>query len=168
MDEWHNFVKRIFSLATKIINTLFYALDKNNFNWVSPYNTAYVIWHILEVTYKDICIVKESKINLLVLSYEIFKINLSKYIGDIYIYFMDIINRLKSLNINYTNLKLVSRILRSLPKGYDPKVIIIWEDKNLYNLSLKKLIISIYEMIYKTYNEEGTIRDDLIGTFQLL
>lgn len=99
------------------MNALFYALDKNEFYRVSTCDTTYDIWYILEIIHEGTSKVKESKINLLVHSYELFKIKPSESIGNMYTRFMDFVNRLKALGKNSTNLELVSKILRSLSKS---------------------------------------------------
>ena len=43
MNEWNDLEKKTFSLNAKAMNTLFCALDKNEFNLVSIYETTYEI-----------------------------------------------------------------------------------------------------------------------------
>ena len=66
--------------------------------------------------------IKESKINMLVHKYELFKMEHDESITKIFIYFIDIINDLKSLGKSYSNSDLVRKILRSLPKTWEAKV----------------------------------------------
>ena len=72
MIDWNELEKKAFALNAKAMNALFCALDKNEFNRVSTCETAFDIWHTLEVTHKGTSRVKESKINLLIHSYELF------------------------------------------------------------------------------------------------
>ena len=60
--------------------------------------------------------VKKSKINMLVYQYELFKMDPTESITSTFNRFIDIINRLKSLEKVYTNSELVKKFLRSLPK----------------------------------------------------
>ncbi|GAV79879.1 zf-CCHC domain-containing protein/UBN2 domain-containing protein [Cephalotus follicularis] len=55
-------------------------------------------------------------------------------ISSMYARFNDIINALKGLGKVYTNHELVSKILRCLPKSWEPKVTAIEEAKNLSTL----------------------------------
>ena len=55
------------------MNALHYALEANEFNYIFTYNSAKKIWDELEVTYEGINQVKESKINMLVHKYKLFK-----------------------------------------------------------------------------------------------
>ena len=53
--------------------------------------------------------VKESKINMLIHKYELFKMKLNESITDMFTCFIDIINGLKSLNKDYSNSNLVKK-----------------------------------------------------------
>ena len=76
-------------------------------------------------------------------NFELFYKKLSKTIVDIYTHFMDIVNSLKVLSKSISNLELVNKILRSLPKNWDPKVTAIQESKNLNHFPIKELIGSL-------------------------
>ena len=55
-------------------------------------------------------------------------------------YFTDIINRLKYFGKTYTNSDLVKKVLRFLPKSWEPKVTTIQEAKDLNTYPLDQLI----------------------------
>ena len=61
MIDWNELEKKTFTLNAKAMNALFCALDKNEFNRVSVCETAFHIWHTLEVTHEGTSSVKESK-----------------------------------------------------------------------------------------------------------
>ena len=84
MNDWNELEKKTFALNAKAMNALFCALDKNEFNLVSICETAFDIWHILEVTHEGTSRVNESKINLLVHTYELFWMKSSETIRDMY------------------------------------------------------------------------------------
>ena len=67
---------------------------------------------------------------------------LNETISDMYTRFTDLINGLKVLGKCHTNIELVNKILRSLSKSWDAKVIIIQEAKDLNNFPLEELIRS--------------------------
>ena len=143
MSEWDESEKKVFALNAKAMNTLFCALDKNEFNHISICDSTFDIWRTLEVTHKGTSRVKESKINILVHSYELFRIKPSESIGDMYTRFIDVINGLKALGKGFSNFELVTKILRSLPKNWDPKVTAIQEAKDLKTFPLEELIGSL-------------------------
>ena len=68
------------------------------------------------MTHEETSPVKESKINLLIYKYEIFKIKKYELIFEIFFKFTDIINTLNGLDKTYSNYDLVCKVLRSLPK----------------------------------------------------
>ena len=60
---------------------LHYGLSRDEFNKISMCATTKEIWDKLEVTYEGTSRVKETKINLLVTQYEIFKMEESETIA---------------------------------------------------------------------------------------
>ena len=78
MNEWIDLEKKIFSLNARAINTLFCALDKNEFNQVSCCETTFDIWHILEITHEGTSKVKDSKVNFLMHDFELFQMKLER------------------------------------------------------------------------------------------
>ena len=143
MNDWNELEKKTFTLNTKAMNALFCALDKNEFNRVSICETTFNIWHTLEVTHEGTSRVKESKINLLVHSYELFQMKPSETIRDMYTRFTDVVNGLKGIDKSFLDFELVNKILRSLLKSWDPKVMVIQEAKDLNNFPLEELIESL-------------------------
>ncbi|CAL9098073.1 unnamed protein product [Musa textilis] len=79
----------------------------------------------------------------------------SESIGDIYTRFTDVINGFKALGKDFSNFELVTKILRSLPKCWDPKVTTIHEAKDLKTFPIKELIGSLmtYEMTCHAHDE---------------
>ncbi|GAV78641.1 UBN2 domain-containing protein, partial [Cephalotus follicularis] len=94
----------------------------------------------LQVTYEGTNKVKDTKINRLVHDYELFTMLENENISSMYARFNDIINVLKGLGKVYTNHELVSKILRCLPKSWEPKVTAIEEARDLSTLPLEDLL----------------------------
>ncbi|CAL9105959.1 unnamed protein product [Musa textilis] len=117
MNECNDLKKKTFSLNAKAMNVLFCALDKNEFNRVFICETTNKILHTLEVTHEGTSRVKESKINLLIHSYELFYMKPIKIIGNMYTHFTDVFNGLKALYKSFSNFELVNKILRSILKS---------------------------------------------------
>ena len=143
-------------LNAKAMNILYCALDANEFNCISTCISAKKIWDRLEVTHKGTNQVKESKINMLVHKYELFKMEHDESITKIFTHFTDIINGLKNLGKSYSNSDLVMKILRSLPSTWEAKVTAIQEAKYLNILSLEELLgsLMIYELSMKQHQKE--------------
>ena len=137
------------------MNALFYALDKNEFNRISTCETTFDIWRTLEITHEGTSRVKDSKVNILLHDFKLFRMQPSKTIGDMYTRFMDVVNNLRVLGKSFSNFDLISKILRSLPKRWDPKITAIQETKDLNIFLLEELIGSLmtYEMVHNTHDE---------------
>ena len=89
--------RRMAQLNAKAINALYYALSVSKFNRISSYTSTKEIWDRLEVTHEGINQVKETKINMLVHKYELFKMGPNETITSIYTRFTNIVNNLKIL-----------------------------------------------------------------------
>ena len=148
MYEWSDLEKKYFSLNAKAMNALFCALDKNEFNRISTCETAFDIWRTLEITHEGTSRVKDSKVNILLLDFELFHMKPSETVVDMYTRFTDVVNGLKSLGKSFSDFELVNKVLRSLSKTWDSKVTAIQESKNLNQFPLEELIGSLitYEM----------------------
>ncbi|CAL9076263.1 unnamed protein product [Musa textilis] len=138
-NEWSDLEKRSFSLNAKAMNALYCSLDKIAVNRISTCETAFDIWHTLEITHEGIIRVKDSKVNILMHDFEVFRMQPSETIGDMYTRFTDLVNK----------------ILRPLPKRWDPKITTIQETKDLNDYSIEELIGSLmtYEMSFLEYIE---------------
>ena len=68
---------------------------------------------------------------------------LHESISNMFTRFIKIINILNGLDKTYTNHKVVCKILRSLPKEWKAKVMVIQEAKDLIKLSLKELLVHL-------------------------
>lgn len=98
--------------------------------------------------------VKDSKINLLVHNYKLFKIKPTKTIIEMFTHFTNIIKGLKSLGMSYSNNDLVRKVIRSLPRTWKAKVIAIQKAKDLNNLPFEELLGSLmtYKLAMKQHN----------------
>ena len=125
---------------SKAMNVLYCALDPNEYNRISTYESTKEIWYRLKVPHEGTSQVKESKINILVHNYELFKIKLDESITEIFTRFADIVNGLKSLGKVYPNNEQVRKVLRSLPKAWEAKVTAIQKVNDLNTLALDELL----------------------------
>src|SRR5262249_55954778 len=87
--------------------------------------------------------VKSTKVSLLTHKYELFKMEESETISDMFTRFTGILNELKSLGKEYKNEEVVRKILRCLPHSWSPKVTAIEEAKDLDTLKLDELMGSL-------------------------
>ena len=99
---WSEEQKKFVNLNAKVMNALFCALKKEEFNRVSTAKSANQIWQILHVTHEATNKVKESKIYVLIHRFELFKMKENETIVEIVTRFTDITNFLVTLGKKYT------------------------------------------------------------------
>jgi len=104
------------------MNTLYYASSRSEFNRITSCKSARDIWHALEITYEGTNQVKESKIDMLLHQYKLFKMLQNESIISMFTRMTTIINSLDALDRTYNNTKIVSKIIRSSPKVWEEKV----------------------------------------------
>ncbi|GAV61491.1 UBN2 domain-containing protein, partial [Cephalotus follicularis] len=121
-NEYNDHDFKLLQLNTKAKHVIFCALSPSEFNRVSSLDSVKEMWDRLMVTYEGTNQVKDTKINRLVHDYELFTMLENENLSSMYARFNDIINALKGLVKVYTNHELVSKILRCLPKSWEPKV----------------------------------------------
>ena len=121
-DQWTTADKAEFRKNAFTTTILHCGLSKNEFNRISMYSTVKEIWDKLKVIYEGTFRVKETKINLLITQYEVFKMDEFETIVQMYSRFTNIINNLKALGKTHTQPELVHKILRSLPTTWIHKV----------------------------------------------
>ena len=109
-------------------------MDRNEYNRICQCKSAKKIWRLLEITHEGTNQVKESKINLLVHSYELLFMKDNETIVEMITRFIDIVNGLEALGKTYKESKQVMKILRSLPSQWHTKVTTIQEAKDLTKL----------------------------------
>jgi len=123
------------------MHILYCGLDANEYNRICACDSAKEIWDKLVVTYEGTSQVRETKINMFVHQYELFKTQPDETIKEMFTRFTDITNNLKSLGKTYTNVEMVRKILRCLPKNKrGPKITAIEEAQNLKTLALDNLL----------------------------
>ena len=110
------------------MNQLCCVLNGTDFNRVSSCACGKEIWDKLTVTYEGTSQVKETKINILMHQYEMFKINKDENINEMFTRFTLITNCLNSFGKTFTNAEKVQKVLRYLPRSnWGPKVTAIEE-----------------------------------------
>ena len=114
----------------------------------------------LELIYEGTSEVKETKANLLITEYEMFRMKTDESISDMFARLMQLINHLKALGKMYTDTELVRKVLRSLTSAWHTKATVIEDSKNLSTMTLDELIGSLmtYELNLKRSEEERKVK----------
>jgi hypothetical protein len=100
--------------------------------------------------------VKSLRIQLLTTKFESLKMKEEETIQDYYMNVLDIANTFDSLGEKLSDEKLVRKILRSLPKRFDMKVIAIEEAQDISDMKIEELIGSLqsFEIIINNMVEK--------------
>ena len=81
-------------LDMKAMNVLYSSLSFEEFNHISSCETFKEIWNILSINYQRTNKVKKSRINYLLLEYELFEMRTDKIICEMYNHFINIVANL--------------------------------------------------------------------------
>ncbi|MQL75860.1 hypothetical protein Taro_008245 [Colocasia esculenta] len=151
------------TLNWSALNMMQCAVHPNEYSRVSTCTSAKEMWDKLELIYEGTSEVRETKASMLVFEYEMFKMNSTETISDMFARFMLIINGLKGLKKEYSESDLVRKILRSLPSSWNTKATVIEDSKDLSKMKLDELIgsLMIYEINMKRKETEENPRKPL-------
>lgn len=103
----------------------FSSVDKNVFRLINTCLESKEAWEIMKTAHKGTSKVHMSILQLLTTKFENLRMNEEESICEFHIKLCDISNTCFALGENMSKEKLVRKILRSLPKRFDTKVIVI-------------------------------------------
>jgi len=138
--------KKMYKKHHKIRGSLVLAIPRVEYMKMSDKSTAKEMFASLCANYEGSKKVKEVKAFMLVNQYELFKIKDDESIEEMYSRFHTLVSRLQILKKSYVASNHVSKILRSLPARWRPKVTSIEEAKDLNTLSVKDLVSSLKDL----------------------
>jgi hypothetical protein len=115
----------------KALHALCQVLSPSKFTKISNCGTAQEAWQILETTYECTKLVKSVKHQMLISRFEEIKMMDDETFGEFYSKMKDLRNSMVSLGKTVSDVKLICKILRSLPEHFRIKVITIEESKDL-------------------------------------
>ncbi|XP_061360887.1 uncharacterized protein LOC133304840 [Gastrolobium bilobum] len=129
----------------KAKNLITNALGRDEYFRIASCKTAKEMWDVLEITHEGTSEVKVSKILGLTREFELFEMNDGETIQSMQKRFTHIITHLDALGSTYTNFQLVTKVLRSLNRDWQPKVTAICESKDLKTMSIATLFGKLQE-----------------------
>jgi hypothetical protein len=132
----------------KALHALCQALSPSEFAKISNCESAKEAWKILETTYEGTKLVKFAKLQMLISRFEEIKMLEEETFGEFYSKTSDLRNSMVSLGKPITDVKLIRKILRSLPERFRIKVTTIEESKDLEEMKIEELVGSLqtYEL----------------------
>jgi hypothetical protein len=143
----------------KALHALCQALSPSEFTKISNCESAKAAWKILETTYEGTKLVKSAKLQMLISKYEEIKMLEEKTFGKFYSKISDLRNSMVSLGKPILIVKLIRKILRSLPESFRIKVTTIEESKDLEEMKIEELVGSLqtYELSLSPVKKLNTI-----------
>jgi hypothetical protein len=132
----------------KDLHALCQALSPSEFAEISNCESVKEAWQILETTYEGTKLVKSTKLQMLISRFEEIKLLEEETFGEFYSKMSDLRNSMVSLGKPISDVKLIRKILRSLPERFRTKVTTIEESKDLEEMKIEELVGSLqtYEL----------------------
>ena len=118
-------------LIAKALNTIFCGVSSDEFHQISYITVTKEAWQILETTYEDTKKVKDIKLQMLTTRFEELKMSENESFDSFYSKLNEVVIGKFNLGEKTEDLKVVRKILRSLPESFRAKVIAIKEIKGL-------------------------------------
>ena len=122
------------------MNALFSAVTNNELKKISSTETVKKAWTILQTTYERTKAVKDSKLQRLITSFEVIKMEEDELFDNFYAKLKDIMNSAFNLGETILEPKIVRKVFRSLPKRFHAKITAIEESKDIDKIPLTELV----------------------------
>jgi hypothetical protein len=132
----------------KALHALCQALSPSEFARISNCEVAKDAWQILETTYEGTKLVKSAKLQMLISKFEEIKMLEEEAFREFYTKISDLRNSMVSLGKQMSDVKLIRKILRSLPERFRIKVTTIEESKDLEEMKIEELVGSLQTYEY--------------------
>ncbi|KAA0067564.1 Retrovirus-related Pol polyprotein from transposon TNT 1-94 [Cucumis melo var. makuwa] len=127
----------------RAINAIFKGVDLNVFKLINSCTTAKEARKILKVAYEGTSKVKISRLQLITSKFEALKMTEDESVSEYNERVLEIANDLLLLGEKISESKIVCKVLRSLPRKFDMKVIAIEEAQDITTLKLDELFGSL-------------------------
>jgi hypothetical protein len=143
----------------KAFHALCQALSPSEFAKISNCESAQEAWKILETTYEGTKLLKSAKLQMLISRFEEIKMLEEETFGEFYSKMSDLRNSMVSLGKPVSDIKLIRKILRSLPEHFRIKVTTIEKRKDLEEMKIEELVGSLqtYELSLPSVKNLKTI-----------
>ena len=123
------------------MNALFSVVTNEEFKKISSTKTAQEAWTILQTTYEGTKAVRDSKLQQLTTSFEEIKMEEDESFNEFFAKLKDIVNLAFNLGETIPEPKIIRKVLRSLPKRFHAKIMVIEESKDIDKIPLTELVV---------------------------
>ncbi|GAU44283.1 hypothetical protein TSUD_371830 [Trifolium subterraneum] len=142
-EEWTAAEDSLALGNSKALNALFNGVDKNMFRLIKKCEVAKDAWEILKTTQEGTAKVKISRLQNLTRKFENLRMKEDESVHNFYMNVMDFANSFDDLGEKLSDEKIVRKILRSLTKKFDMKVIAMEEAQDISTMKVDELIGSL-------------------------
>ena len=125
LASWDDDKIKATNFNSRTLNALFSGVTNEVFKKISYTESANEAWTILQNTYEVTKAVKDSKLQRLTTSFEETVMDEDETFDEFYAKLKDIVNSTFNLGEKIPKPKIVRKILKSLPKGFRAKIIVI-------------------------------------------
>ena len=128
---------------SKALNAIFCGVSPDEFHRIPHITVAKEAWEILETTYEVTKKVKDTKLQMLTTRFEELKMSEDESFDSFYSKLNEMVIGKFNLGEKTEDLKVVRKILQSLPERFQAKVTAIEESKDLDEIKIQELIGSL-------------------------
>ena len=139
-EDWDDEDDKLAQGNSKALNAIFHGVDKSIFRLIKNCIIAKNAWEIRKTAHEGTSRVKSSRLQLLTSKFENLKMGKDESIQDFHMNIVDIANSSSELREKIPEVKLVQKVLRSLPKKIDMKVTAIEEAQDINNMKVDELM----------------------------
>lgn len=132
--------KQASSCNNKAINAILNVFIASEFRRICTSSSTKVAWDILQTVHEGRYIVKQTKLQNLITTFESLRMKDFETLDEFDAKLSDIVNSSFNLGESICEVRILKKILRSLPKRFRPKVVGIKEYQNLNSLAVEKLV----------------------------
>ena len=146
--NWDDAKIKATNFNSRALNALFSAVTNEEFKKIFSTETAKEAWTILQTTYEGTKVVKDSKFQKLISSFEEIKMEEDESFDEFYAKLKDIVNSAFNLGETILEPKIMRKVLRFLPERFHAKITSIEESKDIDQIPLTKLVgnLQTYEL----------------------
>ena len=125
----------------RALNALFSVVTNEEFKKISSTKTAQEAWTILQTTYEGTKAVRDSKLQQLTTSFEEIKMEENESFDEFHAKLKDVVNSAFNVGETIPEPKIIRKVLKSLPKRFHAKIMVIEESKDIDKIPLTELVV---------------------------
>lgn len=130
----------LIATTRQLINDIISGVSASEFPRIFTCTSAKVAWDTLQTVHDGTDTVKQAKLQNLITAFETLRMKDTKTFDELYAKLSDIVKSSFNLGEPIAEVRIIKKILQSLPERFRPKVVVIEECQNLNTLTIEKLV----------------------------